>query len=297
MEPCDGPHLQSESSLPEQDEAEYGRRHVRPSLLLLTNRHNSDTQEDIVLADYLDRWFDITVCHPLDCKRFEDRVDGILIRNVWPTSVHQRSFDSMLDRFTRKRLKVYNDLSGQGDRHGKWHLLLLSRARFPVIPSVESVRTLSRLPDCPAYFLKPFYGSDGSGCATVTKQSLMHEPPRGFVIQPKLAFLYEVSFFFIDGKYQGALSTPKKEKDFKMSPYRAKNQDLVFAMRFVRWNRLRFGVQRIDAVRLHGGELLLTEIEDFCPFLHLAEMHDHMRVRFLQRLARSIRYNLFNISP
>ena len=64
--------------------------------------------------------------------------------------------------------------------------------------------------------------------------------------------------------------------------------DLDFARRFVDWNTLDHGVQRVDACRTPEGDLLLVELEDLNPYLSLDRVPAPVRERFAATLTRSL---------
>ena len=59
-----------------------------------------------------------------------------------------------------------------------------------------------------------------------------------------------------------------------MKEYVPTEEDLAFAERFIEWNNLDWGIQRVDACRSKQGELLLVELEDLNPYLSLLELSE-----------------------
>ncbi|TXS31886.1 hypothetical protein EAO74_08195, partial [Streptomyces sp. gb1(2016)] len=62
-----------------------------------------------------------------------------------------------------------------------------------------------------------------------------------------------------------------------------------FARRFVEWNTLTHGIQRVDACRTPEGGLLLVELEDLNPYLSLDLVSDRVREAFVARMRDSVR--------
>jgi hypothetical protein len=85
-----------------------------------------------------------------------------------------------------------------------------------------------------------------------------------------------------------ALRTPDAERRWLLEPYVASEADLVFARRFVDWNDIEHGVQRVDACRTTTGELLLVELEDLNPFLSLDRTTTSEREGFVQAFTGAI---------
>ncbi|MDQ7862173.1 hypothetical protein RCO48_17785 [Peribacillus frigoritolerans] len=87
-------------------------------------------------------------------------------------------------------------------------------------------------------------------------------------------------FYFIDKEFQYALYAPDKEKRWELKEYAPTEADLAFAKRFIEWNNLEWGIQRVDACRNEQGELLLVELEDLNPYLSLLELTEETRQNF-----------------
>ena len=108
------------------------------------------------------------------------------------------------------------------------------------------------------------------------------------MVQPFIHFEYEVSFYFIDKDFQYALYAPDKEKRWELKKYIPTEEDLAFAKRFIDWNQLDWGIQRVDACRSEQGELLLVELEDLNPYLSLLEVPEETRLNFIEAMKKSL---------
>ncbi|WP_443044772.1 hypothetical protein [Streptomyces sp. DHE17-7] len=64
---------------------------------------------------------------------------------------------------------------------------------------------------------------------------------------------------------------------------------LRLARRFIEWNGIDHGIQRVDACRAPGGELLLVELEDLNPYLSLDALDDSGRDSFVAALRAALR--------
>jgi hypothetical protein len=98
-----------------------------------------------------------------------------------------------------------------------------------------------------------------------------------------------VSFYFVDRTLQYALYAPDPERRWALEPYEPTDEDREFARRFVEWNDIAYGVQRVDACRAPGGELLLVELEDLNPYLSLDVLSPEARDSFVARMKTSLR--------
>ncbi len=162
---------------------------------------------------------------------------------------------------------------------GKQYLIELTDKKYPVIPTVDSADKLSQLPESEYYVLKPKDGADSIGLKFVKSGEIENSAP--VLIQPAIDFVYEVSFYFINNKFEYAMYAPDKSKRWELKEYKATDEDMNFAEKFIAWNHLKKGIQRVDACRTKSGELLLVELEDLNPFLSLLNLDERKRKAFM----------------
>ncbi|WP_405438274.1 hypothetical protein [Streptomyces anulatus] len=269
----------------------------RPSLLLVTDlayeaRGRRYCDEDIFLGSRLRETFDVALCHPRDAAALLEGFDTVLIRNSGPVLHYREAYDAFCSRAGELRTPVYNPLGGRGDMAGKEYLVDMSRTGFPVIPTVDRAADLPELPDVPRYVIKPKLGADSVGLRFVTAAEAAAELERAaegsLLVQPLIDFRHEVSFYFVDDDFQYALYAPDPERRWVLEPYAASAADLEFARRFIAWNTLTHGIQRVDACRTSDGALLLVELEDLNPYLSLDRVGEEVREAFVARLKTSI---------
>lgn len=270
----------------------------RPSVLFVTDlayeaRGRRYCDEDIFLTSRLREDFDTALCHPRDAAALLDGFDMAVIRNSGPVLHYQEAYDAFCARARELDARVYNPLTGRGDMAGKQYLVDLSRAGYPVIPTVDRVADLGLLPGADGYVIKPKLGADSVGLRFVRTPELSAELSRETdgtqLIQPRIDFRYEVSFYFVDHDFQYALHAPHPERRWVLEPYGASAADLEFARSFVEWNTLDHGIQRVDACRTADGELLLVELEDLNPYLSLDRVAEPVREAFVTRMKASLR--------
>ncbi len=261
---------------------------MKPSLLLLTNLQNSDPEEDLFLADYLKSWYEVTVAHPLAAEKYEDNADLILVRNIWPCQERIEEYQKINQRFLKKNLPVYNPPTGSGDMQGKEYLVKLWQSGWPVIPTIQSVAELDTLPSANDYMVKPLNGGSGYGIKRLSRALLLEQKIKGCIIQPALTLAREASFYFIDGKLQFALATINPYDRWHLKPFEPTPEQKICAQKFVDWNTLPRGIQRIDFGITADGEFLLMEIEDWCPYLSLLDIDEQLRTNFLDNLVLAL---------
>ena len=246
--------------------------------------------EDIYITDYLRRRFAVATCHPACCEAFEDAADLVVFRNAGAVAGFQREYDAFRLRVSQKGLRTYNEFKGKADMAGKQYLLDMTLAEMPVIPTVDDVEYLDSLPGVEHYVVKPKGGADSIGLEFLSRDELLQRNLSGneLLIQPAVDFEYEVSFYFLDGDFAYALYAPDTKKRWELVTYKACNDDLAFARKFIEWNDISHGIQRVDACRTKDGELLLMELEDLNPYLSIDRLDAEVRDRFLARFADAL---------
>ncbi|MFE5211347.1 hypothetical protein [Streptomyces sp. NPDC056600] len=266
---------------------------ARPRLLHVTDlaypaagRRYCD--EDIHLSARLGEDFDVALCHPRQAAALMDSFDAVLVRNSGPVLGHLDAHRDFRDRALAAGTRVYNELTGKGDMAGKQYLLDLTAEGHPVIPTVERPEDLGRLPAAEAYVVKPKLGADSVGLRVLPAEELAQIAYGDVLVQPRIDFAYEVSFYFVDHDFQYALYAPDPARRWELDPYEPTAEDLEFARRFVAWNTLSHGIQRVDACRAPDGGLLLVELEDLNPYLSLDVLPAERRDAFVDALGQAL---------
>lgn len=246
--------------------------------------------EDVYLSQRLREDFTVATCHPADAAELMAGFDAVVVRNSGPVANYRPQYDEFRARALAAGTRVFTELSGKGDMAGKQHLLDLFAAGYPVIPTVGGPGDADRLPDAAEYVAKPIRGADSAGVRILTRDRLAELPDEGFVIQPRIDFRYEMSFYFVDRTLQYTLAADEDpEGRWELSPFDPSREDLEFAQRFVDWNAVDHGVQRVDACRLRDGGLLLMELEDLNPWLSLDRLEPAVRDAFVAAMKASVK--------
>ncbi|MDL2080516.1 hypothetical protein QNN03_29135 [Streptomyces sp. GXMU-J15] len=266
---------------------------ARRSLLYVTDlaypaRGRRYCDEDIRLTAALREDFDLALCHPRDAVALMAGFDAVVVRNSGPVLAYQEDYDAFRARATGTGALVYNELTGRGDMAGKQYLLDLTAEGFPVIPTVDRPEDLGLLPETERYVVKPKLGADSIGLQIVTREGARELADGSVLVQPCVDFAYEVSFYFVDEHFQYALYAPDPARRWELKPYEPTGADLEFARRFVDWNAIGHGIQRVDACRAPGGELLLVELEDLNPYLSLDAVDTPRRDAFVEAMKASL---------
>ena len=151
------------------------------------------SEEDIYITDKLKNKYDVVLSHPKCAVSYED----------------------------------------YADMKGKQYLLELTAEKYPVIPTIDSVDDISILPKSDLFVIKPKDGADSIGLDFVTLEEINGRNicPGTMLIQPAIDFQYEVSFYFIDDKFEYALYAPDKSKRWILKEYNCTDEDIAFAGR------------------------------------------------------------------
>ena len=267
-------------------------RPSRPALLLVTDLHYPAQgrrygDEDVWLSGALRQHFDVALCSPLDAAALLDPFDVVLVRNSGPVIHYREAYDRFRAEAARRGTCLVNPLTARGDMHGKRYLVELWAAGEPVIPTVERREDLHLLPAADRWVVKPVQGADSVGLRVV--DSLDDVDLDGVLVQPRVDLVHEISFVFVGRRFQYAVYAPDRSRRWELVPYAPTEDDLAFAQRFVDWNALDVGVQRVDACRTRDGRLLLVELEDLNPYLSLDRLDDATRSAFTEALVATLR--------
>lgn len=241
-------------------------------------------EEDLYITSKLKEHFNILIGNPQQAISFLSSADIIVCRNIGCVMDFEDYYKEFLKAVKDKNISIFNSFDGKGDQQGKQYLLDLQKEGYAVIPTVVSTEEVEKLGNPSKYIVKLINGADSVGMEILTKEELLAANPQGKLIQPFIDFEYEVSFYFLNDKFQYALYAPNKEKRWDLTEYEATFEDLDFAEKFLKWNNMERGITRVDACRMPNGSLLLIELEDLNPFLSIELLTEEKRNNFLQSL-------------
>lgn len=248
-------------------------------------------EEDLFITSKLRDEFKLVICNPKDMDSFNDEFDLTIFRNAGPVANFPDEYNKFRNKIKTNNLKTYNSFDGKGDMNGKDYLLELTNLNYPVIKTIDRIDNFDKLPNVDKYVIKPKDGADSIGMEIISKDEVykkVSKEDRNTLIQPAINFEYEVSFYFIDKDFQYALYAPDKSKRWELKEYKATKEDLEFANKFIEWNNIDHGIQRIDACRDENGELLLVELEDLNPYLSVLELSSDVQDKFIKSLVKSV---------
>jgi hypothetical protein len=245
-------------------------------------------EEDVYLSRRLQSTFDVHTCLPTAAPKLMADFDVVVVRNSGPVLTYREAYESFREQALATGQPVYNEVTGKADMLGKGYLLELYRGGYPVIPTSSASFARAELPLVDRYVVKPLHGADSAGLYVATPDDLAAHAPSDAIAQPLLDLAYEVSFYFVDSRLVYALYTPDPRRRWELAPYEPTVADKRFAQRFIEWNDIRHGIQRVDACRTVDGDLLLLELEDLNPFLSLDRTTHDARELFVRELVDAL---------
>lgn len=249
-------------------------------------------EEDLYITSKLKDHFNILIGHPHQAISNLESADLVVFRNTGSVLGYQEYFQKFLTAVEQKNILTFNSFDGKADILGKQYLIDLTDQGYPVIPTVESLKEIDKIGIHEKYIVKLKNGADSIGMEMLSYDSLISSDPIGKLIQPLIDFDYEVSFYYLNDKFQYALYAPDKNKRWELVEYEPTESDLDFSKRFIEWNNIERGITRVDACRLKDNTLLLVELEDLNPFLSIELLPKVKRDQFIGNLTEALKSSL-----
>jgi hypothetical protein len=262
-----------------------------PPLLFITNKNNEEPTEDIFLSEYLQNFFTVSFEDITDAPRLLGNFERCFIRNAWPSRYFEKEYHAMRIIVEKTKTRVYNPFHRNFYIEDK-HYLIETGKTLPVIPTIVDLGDLAYLGNPGHYIIKPLDGCSSWNVKKLTRDELLQENTSGYIIQPAINFKDEISLYFIDNRFIYATITAGPNKRWELAEYEPSEKEIAWGEKFVNWNDLPYGLQRIDGCRLPTGEVLLMEIEDTLPYLSLDVLKPETKKRVLNTLVTSLQTNL-----
>ncbi|CAB3753979.1 hypothetical protein [Paraburkholderia humisilvae] len=273
-------------------------------LLLVTNLAHEDRGEDLYLAERFGEHYDLTIASPTAAVPLlaAQAVDGCLIRNAWPGRQFKDAF-AAIERLTAlNSITTYNPLlpGRRGPVENKAYVVDLFQQGYGVIPSYHGPEDMvtAGYPEGQQVLAKPMDGCSSAGIVEMALKDSQPAPGR-FVFQPKIVFSFEISFYFIDGHFAWAMRSggPSADDRWDLTLYDATAAEVDWALAFVHWNNLPYGIERIDVAKLPDGGMLLMEVEDSTPMLSLENLPVAVRNVATRAIVESVCQRVSNSRP
>ena len=178
-------------------------------IVVVSNSEEQDAwTEDTLLAQTLAHYAASSVIDLRGISKANLKNDAVyLLRNIWGDAGFEQARKNVYKVLDNAAVSYINQFTGKADQKGKFYLRDLFLAGYPTIPTFLSATQAFEHP-AERFLLKPPFGASGIGIKTATRHDLRAELNNQIlIIQPKLDFLHELSFFFIDAQFQYALIT------------------------------------------------------------------------------------------
>ncbi|MGN0973574.1 MAG: hypothetical protein ACI4OT_02400 [Bacilli bacterium] len=265
-------------------------------ILVVTDIDNPGLKEDCFIAkSFINDGHHVTIARQDYDEKLDELYDVILLRNIWHLDSNEyiKYKDNILklkQRLKEKKIPTIN-LYSRFDDEGKLYLVELYNEGYPVIPTSSDISSFNDYSEDSIFLLKPLKSYDGYGILEKNKKEIRKN--EDYIIQPKINFIKEVEFYFINKQFQFVLEfVPSKKPIYpipKLYDYTA--NELNIAQQFANLCNDDFvGVQRIDFLKTSDNQLLLLEIGDSAPYLNLNSLDEKTRSKFLNNYKNMV-YN------
>lgn len=268
---------------------------MKYKILILSNKDNEEIIEDIYLKERFKKDGNICDIKWVDYdEKLDDYYDVIIRRNTWvgngkDTVSFQKLDNSLIDRLKSKNIKTVNLLGLDGS--GKEYLMEFYHKNLKVIPTTDDIdEALSWNKSEYVLKEKDSFGSS-IGQAYVLKDELKEKFNKDkYLIQPKLKFKSEVQTYFINSKLMYAFEyIPSKYPVYPDPIYiKLSKEEEKLATLFSSLSNIKYGMKRVDFLRLEDNSLVLLEIEDNAPHMSLEELDEKYRNKVIDEYVKGI---------
>ncbi len=270
---------------------------------ILTNFKECCTEEDYIIAKSF-----AEDGHKVDLLDFpvefdyENVYDLVVLKNAW--DLNQKTYknyfaqlDKFFEKLNKSNCKIVSSLDGNFnfDKYGKKYMVDLYKMGYKVVPTIDDLSDLEKLPVVKSYIKKPYVAYDGFDMQIISRKDLKNLSLHKEVLQPKLEFISEVQIYFINDEFQYALEfTPSKWPNYP-TPHEIKpNQKYIDeAVKVIHLNDASCSFNRVDFLRLNKEEMIILEFADSNPNLSLPLLSKETLNKFLKNFKTAI-YNYLN---
>lgn len=267
---------------------------INIKILLITDIDNPGLKEDTFIAkSFIRDGHQVTITRQDYDERLASLFDIVLLRNIWHLDSkdymkHKNNIITLKNRLREKKISTIN-LFSKFDDNGKLYLKELYKSGYPVIPTETDINSFVEYDDNDIFLIKPINGYDG--CGIIEKRKCEIKNSNNYIIQPKINFIKEVEFYFINKEFQYVLEFVPSKKPIYPIPklYNYTPEELELAQTFANMCNDNFvGVQRIDFLKTNDDKLLLLEIGDSAPYLNLNSLDEDTRKTFINHYKKMV---------
>lgn len=271
---------------------------------ILTNFSNGCTDEDFIIAKSF-----AEDGHKVDLLDFpinmdlQNVYDLIILKNAW--DLNEKTYknyllelDKTIEKLKQSKCKIVSSFDGNMnfEKYGKKYLKELYYAGYNVVPTIDNLADINKLPKVEKYIKKPFVAYDGFGMNVIDSKKLKNIKLDNEILQPKLKFISEVQLYFIKDKFQYALEyTPSKWPDYPTPHmFKPSKKFINQAVEIIRLYGASCSLNRVDFLRLNKKDMVILEFADSNPNLSLPMLDDITLKKFLKNFKNEI-YNYMKV--
>ncbi|GAA3294463.1 hypothetical protein GCM10020295_19040 [Streptomyces cinereospinus] len=268
----------------------------RPRILYVTDlayqaRGRRYGDEDVFLTSRLRESFALALCHPGEAAGLMDAFDAVVVRNSGPVLGHQEACAAFRRAAQERGTRVYNPLTGKAD--------MAASSTWSTSPRPDSRSSPPRTGPRGCTGCRPRTRTWSSPSSAPTRRACAWCPRTGCTRRwPRRPGRSSPSRASTSPTRSPSTSstTPSSTPCTHRTPIGAggwsrttpPRRDLAFARRFIDWNGIGHGIQRVDACRAPDGALLLVELEDLNPYLSLDALDQERRDAFVAAMTASL---------
>lgn len=266
-------------------------------IAILTSFKEDCTYEDYILAKSFSQ-----DGHKVDLLDFPSNFDTvnydlIILKNAWlldekTYKVYFNELEKFSEKIKKSNCKLISSQDGKlnFDKYGKKYLVDLFTKGYNVVPTIDNVKNLDKLPIVEKYIKKPYIAYDGFDMEIINQDELKNLKLNNEVLQPKLEFISEVQLYFVNDKFQYALEySPSKWPDYPTPHEFEPSQKYIDqATEIIKLNNASFSFNRVDFLRLNKDEMIILEFADSNPNLSLPLLSEKTLNKFLNNFKKAV---------
>ncbi len=271
---------------------------------IITSFRECCTEEDYIIAkSFAEDGHKVDLLDfPIESD-FEKNYDLLILKNAWNLNENTyrnyfEELDKFINRIGKTECKIVSSTDGllQFDKIGKKYLVDLYKKGYNVVPTIDNIKDIDKLPITDKYIKKPFVAYDGFDMKIIKQKELKNLQLNNEVLQPKLDFISEVQLYFVNNKFQYALEyKPSKWPNYP-TPHEFKplKKYIDQAKEIIELNNASCSFNRVDFLRLNEGEMIILEFADTNPNLSLPLLSEKTLKKFLKNFKAAI-YNYMGL--
>ncbi len=265
---------------------------------ILTNFKECCTEEDYIIAkSFAEDGHKVDLLDfPVEFE-FKNIYDLFILKNAWDLNENTyKNYFNDLEKFMNKlnktNCKIVSSHDGllDFDKNGKKYLVELYKSGYNVVPTIDNVKDIDRLPVAEKYIKKPYVSYDGFDMKIVKRSELKNLELNSEVLQPKLEFISEVQLYFVNDKFLYALEyTPSKWPNYPTPhEFLPDKKYIDEAAEIIRLNNASCSFNRVDFLRLSKDKMIILEFADSNPNMSLPFLSKETLNKFLKSFKESV---------